>query len=106
MVVDLPYQGEICSTLVISKGAVVIHCTCDGRVVKYRAFIELTLHQKLGRTFSICVWRNHHGNGRLNAQDMTTQSDHLASKSEEGDSWLPLLPVIRLPLGCHLAQAD
>lgn len=37
---------------------------------------------------------------------MTTQSDHLASKSEEGDSWLPLLPVIQLPQGCHLAQAD
>lgn len=37
---------------------------------------------------------------------MTTQPDHLARKSEEGDSWLPPLPVIQLPLGCHLVQAD
>lgn len=44
--------------------------------------------------------------GCLHAEDMAMQSDHLASKSEEGDSWLPLLPVIQLPLGCHLAQAD
>lgn len=44
--------------------------------------------------------------GCLNTKGMTMQSDHLASKSEEGDSWLPLLPVIQLPLGRHLVQAD
>lgn len=56
------------------------------------------------KTFSYA--KNCYGNGCFNARDMTTQSDHLAGKSKEGSSWLPLFPVIQLPLGCHLARAD
>lgn len=34
------------------------------------------------------------------------QSDHLASKLVDGDSWLPPFSVIQLRLACHLVQAD
>lgn len=42
----------------------------------------------------------------VNAQDTSAQSDHLARKSQEGDSLRSRRPVIQLPLGCHLIQAD
>lgn len=43
----------------------------------------------------------------LNARDTSPQSEHLAGERQgEGDSLRLRRPVIQLPPGCHLIQAD